>query len=122
MTEKSTLITLVCSRDEFINRIVEHSRLAEWNGNWAIQYDPATGQHDWCWVGRFPPTGTNPERGPRPGWNVVVLPRVNATKLMVDARKDRIEDWVWQASAEGTLDGWLEAGDPEAAGVKLKFV
>jgi len=122
MTENATLITLVMSRDEIVNRIVEHSRLAEWNGNWAIQYDPSTGQREWCWVGRFPPIGTNPERQPRPGWKLVVLPRVNATKLMVDARKDRIEDWVWQASAEGTLDGWLDAGEAAAAGVKFKFI
>lgn len=121
ITEQPALLTLVVSREEIIDRIVEHSRLADWCGNWAIQYDPDTGQHDWCWIGRFPPVGATPERGPRPGWRVVVLPRINATKLMVDARKDRIEDWVWRASAEGTFEGWLEAGAAAAAGVKLKL-
>jgi len=121
MTENSTMITLVVSRDEIIWRIVEHSRLADWNGSWALQYDPATGQHDWCWIGRFPPIGSNAEQEPRRGWRIIVLPRINATKLMVDARKDRIEDWVWQASAEGTFDGWLDAGEATAAGLKFKF-
>ncbi|HLH72381.1 MAG TPA: hypothetical protein VKX96_03785 [Chloroflexota bacterium] len=122
MTPISDLLTIPISRDELVDRIVEHSRLADWNGNWAIQYNPMTGQHDWCWIGRFPPMGTNPEREPRPGWKVLILPRINANKLTVDARKDRIEDPIWRASAEGTLDGWLEAGEPLRAGVKLKFI
>lgn len=122
MTPISDLLTIPISRDEVVDRIVEHSRLADWNGNWAIQYNPTTGQHGWCWVGRFPPIGTNPERGFRPGWKGLILPRINANKLTVDARKDRIEDPIWRASAEGTLDGWLAAGESLLAGVKLKFI
>jgi hypothetical protein len=114
-------ITLVVSRDALVERIVEHSRLAAWNGHWAIQFDPSTGRHDWYWEGRFPPVGSNADLEARPGWSAVVLPRVDATKLMVDARKDRVEDWVWQASAEGTLDGWIEAGDPARRGLRFKF-
>ncbi len=116
------LVTLAVSRELVIDRILEHSRLADWNGTWAIQYEPASGRHDWCWVGRFPPIDVTPERGPRPGWRAIVLPRVDATKLMVDSRKDRVEDWVWRASAEGTLDGWIEAGEPARDGAKLKFI
>ncbi len=120
--ETATAITLAVSRDELVERILEHSRLAPWNGTWALQFDPNTGRHAWCWVGRFPPVGTSPEREPRPGWRILVLPRVDATKLMVDARKDRVEDWTWRAAAEGTLDGWIEAGEPARLGVKLKFI
>jgi len=115
-------LTLVVSRHELIQRIVEHSRLASWNGHWAIQFDPSTGRHDWYWQGRFPPVGSNAALEPRTDWIAVELPRVDATKLMVDARKDRVEDWVWQASAEGTLDGWLEAGEATRRGLRFKFV
>jgi hypothetical protein len=114
--------TVVVSRADVIRRVLEHSRMASWNGSWALELDPATGRHGWFWAGRFPPVGTNPPREPHPGWRVLILPRVDATKLMVDARKDRVEDWVWEASAEGTLDGWIEAGEPQRAGVALKFV
>jgi hypothetical protein len=120
--EIATTITLVVSRNLLIERILEHSRLAAWNGNWALQFDPATGRHDWYWAGRFPPIGSNADVEPRAGWSAVVLPRVDATKLMVDSRKDRVEEWVWHASAEGTLDGWLEAGDPARRGIRFKFV
>lgn len=120
--ETVAMMTLAISRDQIIDKILEHSRLAAWNGSWAIQLDPATGRHDWCWLGRFPPIGSAPEREAWPGWRTITLPRVDATKLMVDSRKDRVEEWVWRASAEGTLDGWIEAGEPARAGVRLKFV
>ena len=114
-------ITLVVSRAALIERTVEHSRLAAWNGHWAIQFDPSTGRHDWYWEGRFPPVGSNASLEPHSGWITVVLPRVDATKLMVDSRKDRVEDWVWQASAEGTLDGWIDSGEPARQGLRFKF-
>jgi hypothetical protein len=122
MNQTASPITLVVSRAALIERVVEHSRLANWNGNWAIQFDPSTGRHDWYWQGRFPPAGSAAELDPRPGWISVVLPRVDATKLMIDSRRDRVEDWVWQASAEGTLDGWLESGEATRRGLRFKFV
>ncbi len=115
------MIMLAVSKESLIDRILEHSRLASWNGSWAIQFDPSTGRYDWCWDGRFPPIGTNPDREPKPGWTELILPRVDATKLMVDSRKDRVEDWVWRASAEGTLDGWIQAGEPARRGIRFTF-
>lgn len=120
-TEAPQTITLVVSRQDLVSHIQQHSRLADWNGNWAIQWDPRSGRHDWCWIGRFPPIGTDPERAPRDGWKALILPRIDATKLVTDARKDRVEDWIWEASADGALDGWIEAGEPARAGAKFKF-
>ena len=120
-TDAPPAVTLVVSRPDLVEHIQQHSRFAAWNGNWAIQWDPNTGRHAWCWIGRFPPIGTDPERGPREGWRALILPRIDATKLAVDARKDRVEDWVWKASADGALDGWIEAGEAARAGVKFTF-
>lgn len=116
------MITLVIPRQDVIDRVMAQSRLAEWCGSWALQFDPKTGQTEWFWDGPFPPSGTNTIREPRDDWQFFKLPRIDANKLTVDARNDRIEDWVWKASAEGTLDGWLDSGEPRGFDVKLKMI
>ena len=106
MPSPTTKLSL--SKQTLIRLIVDHSRLHESIGTWAIGYDPTAGGWRTVWLGRYP----HPVEGYaelEAGWRSVPLPRIRGHKhrrrLDVAALGRHIES----ALAEAALANWLAA-------------
>ena len=104
----SPTTNLSLPKQTLIRLIIDHSRLHESIGTWAIGYDPTAGGWRTVWLGRYP----HPVEGYaelEAGWRSVPLPRIRGHKhrrrLDVAALGRHIES----ALAEAALANWLAA-------------
>ena len=97
---------LSMSKQTLIRLIIDHSRLHESIGTWAIGYDPTAGGSAMVWLGRYP----HPVEGYvtlEAGWRSVALPRIRGNKYTKRLGASAIDQHVQTALAEGALRNWL---------------
>ncbi len=106
MPSPTTKLSL--SKQTLIRLIVDHSRLHESIGTWAIGYDPTARGWRPVWLGRYP----HPVEGYaelEAGWRSVPLPRIRGHKYTKRLGVSALGQHVQTALAEDALRHWLAA-------------